>query len=147
MRLLFSALLCCALAAAGPVGCGKSTTGGEKHSTPGASGSGNVTVDKTFKMTVTDKTINIKQGDSADTSISFSFGKDFDGKLKVKLDPGKGLSVDPKTKDLTHSDKELKLTITADKTAAEGDADVSVTATPESGKAVESKIAVKVKKS
>ena len=74
-------------------------------------------------------------------------GKDFKEDVKISLTTeGKGVTISPDPAELKASDKatELKFKVKADKDAAIGEHTIMVKATPETGKATETKFTVKV---
>lgn len=115
------------------LGCNKSPPGGE----PGS----------TFKVKGPDLATTLKQGESK--VIDLSVDRDSNFKQAVKLDAGKsgeGLHTELSKSNVPNTEKDVKLTVKADKDAPLGDHVITITATPENGTATQVGVKVRVEK-
>jgi hypothetical protein len=114
----------------GLTGCNQSTPGG-----PGATkadrGPSLTQGENTFDLVPPRLETDIKQGETKTVTIGISRGKNFG--QDVKLDFGKapqGVKITPKATELKASEKEMPVTIEAEKDAALGEHTITVTGTP-----------------
>jgi uncharacterized membrane protein len=135
MKSAFAVLLVLSLAAF--TGCDKSTPGG-----PGAGADQKKPLygeaDNTFDLSVPSnlpyKSTTVKQGETANVSISVKRGKSFDQDVTLKFEGlPTGVTVEPASPVIKHGDKEAKLVFTATDDAALGDFTVKVKGTPTKG--------------
>ncbi len=88
----------------------------------------------TFKLTAPSTDTNIKQGEATTVKIGISRGKNFDQDVKLTMsDPPKGVKFDPAEPTIKAGDKEGQVKIEADKDAALGEHEITVTGTPKTG--------------
>jgi uncharacterized membrane protein len=110
--------------------------------TPGGPGAKEVTANKpivgqadnTFSLDVPKMSTTLKQGETKDLAIDVARGKNFseDVELRFSAVP-KGVTVDPASPVIMHSDKEAKITVKVADDAALGDFTVKVTGHPTTG--------------
>ena len=91
--------------------------------------------------------LKIKQGQKANVTVSVTRGSDFKQDVKLKVNAPKGLKVTPADPVIKASDKDVQLTVEADKEAPLEDAKIEITGVPEKGKEVPLTINVTVEKS
>jgi hypothetical protein len=144
MKALYTGFVTLALAAL--VGCTGSNTGTtEKH--PGGPGAGTNPTERgplvgegegQFELKPPILATHIKQGEQKVVKISIDRGKNFDEDVTLKFegspDMPKGLTFDPASPVIKHSDKEADVTVKAADDAAVGDFKIKVIGKPTKGK-------------
>jgi uncharacterized membrane protein len=136
-------MLACAMTAALvlSVGCdNKSPKGGPGADSPKTSAD-------TFTVHAPGTATDIKQGDKQEVKLSLDRGKDFKEDVTLKFEAPKGIIVEPESKVVPASDKEVIIKVGTAPDATEGKHTVTVTGTPKSGKSVTTKFDLNVKKS
>jgi uncharacterized membrane protein len=132
MKSLFAGLTVTALVLM--TGCTEGTRGG-----PGAT---EVTANKpivgqtdnTFSLDVPQMSTKLKQGETKELAIDVARGKNFSEDVELRFSGvPKGVTVDPASPVIMHSDKEAKITVKVADDAALGDFTVKVTGHPTSG--------------
>jgi uncharacterized membrane protein len=110
--------------------------------TPGGPGAKEVTANKpivgqadnTFSLDVPKMSTTLKQGETKDLAIDVARGKNFSEDVELKFSGvPKGVTVDPASPVIMHSDKEAKITVKVADDAAVGDFTVKVTGHPTTG--------------
>lgn len=110
--------------------------------TPGGPGAKEVTANKpivgqadnTFSLDVPKMSTTLKQGETKDLAIDVARGKNFSEDVELKFSGvPKGVTVDPASPVIRHSDKEAKITVKVADDAAVGDFTVKVTGHPTTG--------------
>ena len=110
--------------------------------TPGGPGAKEVTAykpivgqaDNTFSLDVPKMSTTLKQGETKDLAIDVARGKNFSEDVELKFSGvPKGVTVDPASPVIMHSDKEAKITVKVADDAALGDFTVKVTGHPTTG--------------
>jgi uncharacterized membrane protein len=88
----------------------------------------------------------VKPGEKQDVKLAIERGKDFKDEMTLKFEAPKGVSVEPETKAVPATEKEIAVKVAAAADAPEGKQTVTITATPKTGKVVTAKFDVNVKK-
>jgi uncharacterized membrane protein len=133
------------------VGCGKeSEPGGPGAKTTTTPNGGSKTYaegkagENTFTLKVPATDVNLTQGEEKTITLTVDRGKDFKQKVAVTVEPPQGVTVTPASHEVPAGEKEFKVRVTAASKAPLGKADMRVTATPETGKAVSEMVKVDV---
>ena len=128
----------------------KSTPGGpgvSKHDSGSKSPVSLSQAENTFKLGVPKTETSIKQGETKQLTISIDRGKNFAEDVKLSFDsPPKGVKITPADAVLKAGDKDITLTIEADKDAALGSHTIKVTGTPTKGDATSGDLKIEIKK-
>lgn len=148
MQGLMSAAVACSLIAF--AGCtNESPPGGPgavKKPTPnGDTATTAANPDQTFTLKVPATEMNIDQGKEEEMVLTIDRGKDFKQGVKLTFSAPAGVTLTPATGEIPASSTELKVMVAAASTAAVGKGKITVTATPDTGKAVVSEVPVEVK--
>lgn len=101
--------------------------------------------DNTFTLKVPALTTKIERGAAAEVDLRLSRGSAFKQVVKLEFKAPEGLKIDPADVAFAGDQDSLKISVTADDNTPEGEHQIEVTATPESGKAVKEIFAVNVK--
>jgi uncharacterized membrane protein len=114
-----------------PLGCGKTTTGGqssEHNILGGAKGT-------SFTVTVPSLPTTVNQGEEKEVRISFDKGKEFKHDVTFTFSAEKGITVEPSTHTIKADDAggTFSVRVKAAKDAPVGNATVTVKATPSTG--------------
>jgi hypothetical protein len=133
------------------VGCGKESAPGGPGATAkpnGTTTNGTAGIDSknTFTIKVPATDVNIDQGEGEDVTLTVDRGDQFKQKVALAFEAPPGVTVTPKSADVMPDQKDIKVRISADAAAALGKGPITVTATPEAGKAVSQKFQIDVKK-
>jgi hypothetical protein len=89
--------------------------------------------------------ISVKKGNTTDTNVTITRGKDFSDTVTFKLeDTKKGLTFDPEKPEIKGSEKKIDVKIAAAKDADIGDHTITLTGTPKSGEPAKATFTVKV---
>jgi len=126
------------------VGCGGATGTSEKHAGgPGAATNASQrepvvgTAENSFTLSVPHLSTTLKQGAFKEITIGIDRGKNFNEDVALKFegspDLPKGVTFDPASPKIAHSDKEAKVTIRAAEDAAVGDFKIHVIGHPTKG--------------
>jgi uncharacterized membrane protein len=128
-------------------GCNKSEPGG-----PGARSTANKTItgapkNETFRISAPATSTSIKQGEKKEVDLTVERSKDLRQDVTLSFDAPKGVKVTPSTYTVKASDSDTKVRVTveATKDAPVGEADVHVTAKPETGAATTADFKINVK--
>lgn len=122
-----------AVVALAPVACNTSSQGG------------NAGTKDSFTVTGPTMSTTVKQGDRQTVKLTLNRGSDFKKDVALAATAPTGLKVDLGSKKVAASEPaEVTMTIEATKDAAVGDHVIKVTATPDSGKATDLEVKVKV---
>jgi uncharacterized membrane protein len=98
-----------------------------------------------FRIGVPTFTKDVKQGQTANVTVSVERGKYFRQDVKLQIEASKGISVDPAKVTVKASDKpDVQIRISADKDAAISEYRVSVMGTPETGESTSTEFSVRV---
>jgi uncharacterized membrane protein len=108
----------------------KSVPGG-----PGATGSNRdsnlTTADNTFRLDAPNLGTDIKQGETKTIKLGINRGKNFDQDVRLDFGtPPQGVKITPESNTFKASEKEVTLTVAAEKDAALGEHVITVTGTP-----------------
>jgi len=101
---------------------------------------------ETFTVKVPTGATNVTQGKSTEMHISLDRGRDFRQAVKVKIDAPKGVKVNPSETTIAGSDSKLTVNVEATDEASVGRHTLTVTGTPETGKAASVNMDIDVKK-
>jgi uncharacterized membrane protein len=115
-------------------GCNQGTPGGPGAAQTSSSKPVVGQADDAFSLDVPKMSTSFKQGETKDLAIDIARGKNFSEDVELKLaDVPKGVTIDPATPVIMHSDKDAKLTVKVADDAAIGDFTVKVTGHPTTG--------------
>jgi hypothetical protein len=101
--------------------------------------------DLTFTLHVPRTATSIKQSSSDQVKVSIDRGARFNQAVMLKFEAPKGLTVTPDSAKLEAGQTETEITVAAAADAPVGRQQIHVTATPESGKAVDMMLDIDVK--
>lgn len=149
MKRLTASLLAFGLLVA--VGCNTSTPGGKPTSAHGGAG-GNVNANtvgaktsEQFKLSGPTLSVSLKQGETKKEKIKVDRGKDFHDTVKLSVQAPAGVKAElSKTTVAAGDPEEVDLSVTADKSAAVGEHDITITGTPTTGNPTSLTVKVKV---
>lgn len=150
-RLMTTSLLAFGLLVA--VGCSNTSPPGGKPtgSHTGTTSNSNAYGAKSsqqFEIKSDDKSISLKQGETKKEEVRVDRGKDFKEGVKLSVEAPTGIKATLSKSMVAASDPEkVELSITADKNAAIGEHELTITGTPDTGTATTLKIKVNVKNS
>jgi len=124
---------------------GTTTSTTTSKSSPNGSMFGNA--DNTFTLDMPNLTTHLKQGEAKNVTISLKRGKNFSEDVALSfVDVPKGVTIDPASPTVKHSDTEVKLTVKAADDAAVGDFTIKVKGHPTTGADAENTMKVTVDK-
>jgi len=133
MTRVLAAFCTAAIGALGVVGCGSGTPGG-----PGATTKDNSTrigpSDQTFTLSVPGFQNRMKQGEAHQYTIGIHRGNNFDEDVSIKVEGlPQGVSMEPASPVIKHSDTEVKILLKAAEDAAVGESTIKVIGHPTTG--------------
>lgn len=111
---------------------------------PGVTDGKTVAEDETFVVQVPSTSVDIKQGEDQEITVTIDRGENFKQMVTLEFTAPAGLTVTPKTIEIQPAETEAKVTVAADASATAGDSTITVNATPETGAAVSHEIKVSV---
>jgi hypothetical protein len=128
-----AALVIAVVASIGVLGCGSGTPGG-----PGATAKDNSThigpADRTFTLSVPTIQNRMKQGEAHQYTIGIHRGNNFDQDVSIKVEGlPQGVSMEPASPVIKHSDTEVKILLKAAEDAAVGESTIKVIGHPTTG--------------
>ena len=103
--------------------------GCSKESAPAKAPTSGTTPNKeeTFTLKVPDTATNIAKGEDEAVKITVDRGDDMKGDIALTFKPPEGITIEPASATIPADDDKVEVTVTADKTAGEGEKDISVT--------------------
>jgi len=123
-----------ALALVAFTGCNQGTPGGPGATDPKARKALYGQADDTFNLSVPTLSTSIKQGDAKEVSVGIKRGTNFDQDVALTFaDVPTGVTIDPASPVIKHSDTEAKFTLKAGDEAPVGDFTIKVTGHPTKG--------------
>lgn len=99
---------------------------------------------QTFTLKVPSATTHIKRGANDQVTLSISRGSKFDQAVTLHLTAPQGVTIEPASATIEPGQSEVKVTLTAAADAPLGDQQIKVSATPQTGKAVDEMLTVKI---
>lgn len=111
---------------------------------PGVEGGKTVAEQDTFVLKVPSMAVDLEQGQQEEITISVDRGENFDQVVTLEFTAPAGVTVTPQTVEVQAAEDETKIQVQADATAQQGEAVITVNATPETGEAVSHEVKVNV---
>ena len=103
--------------------------------------------EETFTIAAPLTSVGLKQGASDVVTISLKRGKNFDEDVTLRFEKlPAGVTIEPATPSISHSDKETKVTIKASPTAAVGEHEITIKGEPTKGKTATNTLKLKIEK-
>ena len=147
MKRLLAGVL--AVGLVGLFGCNNSSTPGGPGATGDASSKKPLIgqADDTFTLSMPTLSTSLKQGETKSVTIGIKRGKNFDEDVTLKFDGmPKGVTVEPASPQIKHSETEAKINVKAADDATVGDSTVKVTGHPTKGGDASSELKITVNK-
>jgi uncharacterized membrane protein len=127
------------------IGCDKETEEGGPGATPNGESGNSVNEDNTFTVDVP-SSLSLTQGETDSFAIELNRGGEFTQSVNVEFMAPTGVTINPASGKIASGESEFTVQIAIDESAVPGEFKIGITATPETGKPVNSNLPLTIEK-